>query len=76
MIRHKAPHSFYVPEPKHGRAFDHVAVPYPDSAFDLNGKPDWIRARMPTWHGIYGPLFGFREHLLTRLPKACVPSRR
>ncbi|MFN9943305.1 MAG: sulfatase-like hydrolase/transferase, partial [bacterium] len=56
-IGHKAPHSFYTPEEKHAHAFDHVRVPYPDSAHDLAGKPDWIRARLPTWHGIHGPLF-------------------
>ena len=63
MIGHKAPHSFYYPEPKYQRAFDHVVVPYPASASDkeLEDKPDWIRKRRSTWHGIYGPLFEWRK---------------
>jgi N-acetylglucosamine-6-sulfatase len=60
-LGHKAPHSFYFPEPKYSNAFDHVRVPYPASAFALEGKPDWIRQRLPTWHGIYGPLFEWRK---------------
>jgi N-acetylglucosamine-6-sulfatase len=61
MVGHKAPHSFYTPEPKYQDAFSDVHVPYPASAFLLDDKPGWYRERMPTWHGIYGPLFGFRE---------------
>ena len=61
MIGHKATHSFYTPEPKYSHSFDNVPVSYPDSAFDLAGKPDWIRERLTTWHGIYGPLFDFRK---------------
>ncbi|MEY2881864.1 MAG: hypothetical protein RLZZ15_4244, partial [Verrucomicrobiota bacterium] len=56
-IGQKAPHSFYFPEEKYAHSFDHVTVPYPASAFALAGKPDWIRQRLTTWHGIYGPLF-------------------
>ena len=60
-VGQKAPHSFYFPEPKYEHAFDDVRVPYPASAFQLDGKPDWIRQRLPTWHGIYGPLFDWRK---------------
>ena len=35
MIGHKAPHSFYFPEPKYEHAFDSVRVPYPETAFML-----------------------------------------
>jgi N-acetylglucosamine-6-sulfatase len=69
-IGHKAPHSFYTPEDKHAHAFDHVRVPYPASAGDLTGKPDWIRARMPTWHGIHGPLFDWRKTFPDPRPEA------
>jgi arylsulfatase A-like enzyme len=69
-IGHKAPHSFYTPEEKHARAFDHVRVPYPASAADLAGKPDWIRARLPTWHGIHGPLFDWRKNFPDPRPEA------
>jgi N-acetylglucosamine-6-sulfatase len=61
MLGHKAAHSFYTPEPKYAHAFDAVPVPYPRSAFALNGKPAWIRDRLQTWHGIYGPLFEWRQ---------------
>lgn len=61
MLGHKAPHSFYTPEPKYAHAFDSVRIPYPQNAFDLTDKPDWIVQRLPTWHGIYGPLFEWRE---------------
>ena len=33
MLGHKAPHSFYFPEPKYENTFDGVRVPYPASAF-------------------------------------------
>ena len=61
-IGHKAPHSFYTPEKKYMHVFDSVRVPYPDSAFHLEDKPEWIRERLYTWHGIYGPLFEWRKH--------------
>lgn len=61
MIGHKATHSFYTPEPKYAHSFDAVPVAYPASAFSLDQKPDWIRQRLTTWHGIYGPLFEWRK---------------
>ena len=61
MLGHKAPHSFYFPEPKYEHAFDDVEVNYPHTAFHLEGKPEWIRQRLLTWHGIYGPLFEWRK---------------
>ncbi len=57
----KAPHSFYFPEAKYAHSFDKVNVAYPTSAFQLDGKPEWIRQRMQTWHGIHGPLFEWRK---------------
>lgn len=61
MIGHKAPHSFYFPEKKYEHEFADVKVRYPESAFDLRGKPKWIEQRLTTWHGIYGPLFEYRK---------------
>ncbi|MCP5516832.1 MAG: sulfatase [Verrucomicrobiales bacterium] len=61
MIGHKAPHSFYFPEPKYERMFDYARIPYPESAFFLEDKPTWIKQRLTTWHGIYGPLFDWRK---------------
>ena len=61
MLGHKAPHSFYTPEPKYEHAFDSVDVPYPKSAFQLEDKPEWFKKRLDTWHGIYGPLFDYRK---------------
>lgn len=66
----KAPHSFYFPEEKYAHAFDDVRVPYPTSAFALGGKPDWIRQRLTTWHGIYGPLFEWRKNFPDERPEA------
>jgi N-acetylglucosamine-6-sulfatase len=70
MIGHKAPHSFYFPEEKYAHAFDAVDVPYPDTAFQLQGKPGWIRERLHTWHGIYGPLFEWRKKFPDDRPEA------
>jgi N-acetylglucosamine-6-sulfatase len=61
MIGHKAPHSFYFPEPKYENTFENVRIPYPTSAFQLEAKPTWIHQRLSTWHGIYGPLFDWRK---------------
>lgn len=61
MLGQKAPHSFYIPEPKYEHAFDDVEVNYPHSAFHLDTKPEWIKQRLNTWHGIYGPLFDYRK---------------
>jgi arylsulfatase A-like enzyme len=71
-LGHKAPHSFYFPEPKYAHAFDAVRVPYPASAFELADKPDWIRQRLTTWHGIYGPLFEWRKTFPDTRPEAVV----
>ncbi|MBM4155593.1 MAG: sulfatase [Lentisphaerae bacterium] len=70
ILGHKAPHSYYTPEPRFSNAFANVAVPYPDSAFHLEGKPDWVRQRMPTWHGIHGPLFDWRKKFPDASPEA------
>lgn len=61
FLGHKAPHSFYFPEPKYENVFENVRVPYPKTAFQLDDKPKWITQRLNTWHGIYGPLFDWRK---------------
>jgi N-acetylglucosamine-6-sulfatase len=70
MIGHKAPHSFYFPEPKYSNSFDHVWIPYPESAFRLDDKPKWLQERIHTWHGIYGPLFEWRKNFPDSRPEA------
>ncbi len=70
MLGHKAPHSFYFPEPKYEHAFDSVRVLYPDTAFQLDDKPAWIKERLYTWHGIYGPLFEWRKKFPDDSPQA------
>jgi arylsulfatase A-like enzyme len=70
MLGHKAPHSFYVPEPKFATAFQQVDVQYPRSAFQLDDKPSWFTIRRNTWHGIYGPLFDFRKQFPDSSPAA------
>jgi N-acetylglucosamine-6-sulfatase len=69
-IGQKAPHSFYFPEPKYEHTFDAVKVPYPATAFALDDKPEWIRQRLRTWHGIYGPLFEWRKKFPDERPEA------
>lgn len=69
-IGHKAPHSFYTPEEKYAHVFDNVRVPYPDTAFHLYDKPTWIKERLYTWHGIYGPLFEWRKKFPDDRPEA------
>ncbi len=70
MVGHKAPHSFYIPEPKYSNAFEHVKIEYPDTAFNLKDKPAWIKERLYTWHGIYGPLFEWRKKFPDDRPEA------
>jgi N-acetylglucosamine-6-sulfatase len=69
ILGHKAPHSFYVPEPKYEKAFEGVEVRYPDTAFHLEKNSDWYAERLDTWHGIYGPLFEFRKNWPDRSPE-------
>jgi arylsulfatase A-like enzyme len=61
IMGHKAPHGPFVPERKYAHIYDRVKIDYPASAFALEGKPRWIKDRLVTWHGIYGPLYGFRK---------------
>jgi arylsulfatase A-like enzyme len=70
ILGHKAAHSFYTPEPKFEHAYDDVSVTYPASAFALNDKPAWIKDRLYTWHGIYGPLFEWRKKFPDDRPEA------
>jgi N-acetylglucosamine-6-sulfatase len=70
FLGHKAPHSFYTPEAKYEHAFDDVRVPYPATAFQLEDKPKWIKERLYTWHGIYGPLFEWRKKFPDDRPEA------
>jgi N-acetylglucosamine-6-sulfatase len=70
MLGHKAPHSFYLPEEKYEKAFDHADIQYPKSAFNLEDKPAWFKKRLDTWHGIYGPLFDWRKTFPDSSPEA------
>jgi arylsulfatase A-like enzyme len=70
ILGHKAPHSFYLPEPKYQHTFDNVKIEYPKSAFQLDDKPDWVKQRITTWHGIYGPLFEYRKKFPDPRPEA------
>jgi len=70
MVGHKAPHSFYFPEPKYEKSFEKVRVPYPETAFMLDDKPTWMKQRLYTWHGIYGPLFEWRKKFPDDSPEA------
>ncbi len=70
LLGHKAPHGPFVPEQKYQKTYDGVPVPYPDSRNQLVNKPRWMTERLATWHGIYGPLYGFREQYPDSSPEA------
>ena len=76
LLGHKAPHGPFVPEPRYETLYDDVAYPYLASGFALDDKPAWIKDRLPTWHGIYGPLYGFRENFPDRRPEAVTDFER
>ncbi len=69
-IGHKAPHSFYMPEDevrahvrRRPRALSRHGVP-------PRRQAGWIRQRLYTWHGIYGPLFDWRKKFPDDRPEA------
>ena len=63
ILGHKAPHGIWVPEPRYAHAFDAVPIQRPATAADTGpGKPEWIRQRVRTWHGIDGPLYGTNDY--------------
>ncbi len=70
ILGHKAAHTPFTPEPKYAKMFDDVDVKYPDSAFALKGKPEWVSQRIDTWHGIYGPIYGFRKKFPDTRPES------
>ncbi len=61
ILGHKAPHTPFTPEKKYEKLLDDMPVGYPASAFNLETKPKWVQERIDTWHGIYGPIYGFRK---------------
>lgn len=70
IVGHKAPHGPFIPEPRYAHLYDNIDYPYPKSSFELDDKPEWIKQRLPTWHGIYGPLYGFRKNFPDSTPAA------
>lgn len=66
IVGHKAPHTPYTPEPKYATIFDGIDIDYPHSSYRLVGKPQWIVDRLDTWHGIYGPVYGYRKEFPDR----------
>jgi len=58
IVGHKAPHGPFVPEPKYAKTFDATEIKRPATEKDTGeGKPDWVRQRVTTWHGIDGPIY-------------------
>ncbi len=70
ILGHKAPHTPFTPEEKYRDIYDDIPIEYPETAFALESKPDWVKQRIDTWHGIYGPLYGFREKFPDRSPES------
>jgi N-acetylglucosamine-6-sulfatase len=58
VVGHKAPHGPFIPEAKYAKVFDAIEIRRPATAKDYGeGKPDWVRQRTTTWHGVDGPLY-------------------
>lgn len=76
ILGHKAPHTPFTPEQQYEHLYDGVEIDYPSSAFQLAGKPDWVRERLNTWHGIYGPLYGFRKQFPDTRPESVTDFAR
>lgn len=70
ILGHKAPHTPFTPEEKCRHIYDDIPIEYPATAFALEGKPDWVKQRINTWHGIYGPLYGFRKDFPDSSPES------
>ena len=70
IVGHKAPHTPFTPEERYRHCYDDVEISYPETAFALEGKPEWVKQRIDTWHGIYGPLYGFRKEFPDRRPES------
>ncbi len=70
ILGHKAPHTPFTPEKKYLHIYDDVEIEYPRTAFALKGKPKWVEQRLDTWHGIYGPIYGFRQKFPDRRPES------
>lgn len=70
ILGHKAPHTPFTPEKRYLRVYDRLNIKYPDTAFALEGKPKWVEQRLDTWHGIYGPIYGFRQKFPDRRPES------
>jgi len=70
ILGHKAPHTPFTPEEQYAKVYDKIKVGYPKTAFQLETKPQWVTDRLDTWHGIYGPIYGFRKEFPDRSKKA------
>jgi len=70
ILGHKASHTPFTPEKKYRHIYDHIKIEYPKTAFALEGKPKWVKQRIDTWHGIYGPLYGFRKKFPDTRPES------
>lgn len=72
ILGHKAPHTPFTPEKEYRDSYDEIPICYPRTAFHLEGKPDWVKQRLDTWHGIYGPIYGFRKDFPDRSAESVV----
>lgn len=70
IVGHKAPHTPFTPEKKYSKIYDDIEIKYPETAFQLEGKPEWVKQRIDTWHGIYGPLYGYRKEFPDTSPES------
>jgi N-acetylglucosamine-6-sulfatase len=64
VIGQKAPHGGPIqPEPRYAHAFDGLPMAKPAN-FNAwsKGKPAWLTASYPTWHGAGGPLYNYFDY--------------
>ncbi len=64
VLGQKAPHGGPIePEPKYAHALDALPVTKPPNHDAWrDGKPAWLAASFPTWHGAGGPLYNYKDY--------------
>ncbi len=57
-VSHKAVHDNFSPAKRHAGTYDDIDYNYPASMANTDenyaGKPPWVRAQRPSWHGVDG----------------------
>jgi N-acetylglucosamine-6-sulfatase len=62
VLAHRAPAPPLAPDPARSSIYDEIKIGYPRSLLSLDTKPAWQSKGINGPNGIFGPLYGFREH--------------